>query len=77
LKPLIDKAKISKKTYLVARLVGIGWFVAILIAGGAFGGYFLDRFVGSTPGFTIAGVMLGLALSVFGMYRMLTATLDN
>ena len=74
---MIDKAKISKKTYLVARLVGIGWFVAILIAGGAFGGYFLDRFVGSTPGFTIAGVMLGLALSVFGMYRMLTATLDN
>ena len=77
MKPLIDKAKSSKKTYLVARLVGIGWFVAILIAGGAFGGYFLDRFVGSTPGFTIAGVMLGLALSVFGMYRMLTATLDN
>ncbi len=74
---MIDKAKSSKKTYLVARLVGIGWFVAILIAGGAFGGYFLDRFVGSTPGFTIAGVMLGLALSVFGMYRMLTATLDN
>ena len=74
---MIDKAKNSKKTYLVARLIGIGWFVAILIAGGAFGGYFLDRFGGSSPGFTIAGVILGLALSVFGMYRMLTATLDN
>ena len=74
---MIDKAKNSKKTYLVARLIGIGWFVAMLIAGGAFGGYFLDRFVGASPGFTIAGVILGLALSVFGMYRMLTATLDN
>ncbi len=74
---MIDKAKNSKKTYLVARLIGIGGFVAMLIAGGAFGGYFLDRFVGSSPGFTLAGVILGLALSVFGMYRMLTATLDN
>ena len=73
---MIDKAKNSKKTYLVARLIGIGWFVAMLIAGGAVGGYFLDRFVGSSPGFTIAGVILGLALSVFGMYRMLTARLD-
>ena len=72
---MIDKAKNSKKTYLVARLIGIGWFVAILIAGGAFGGYFLDRFVGSSPGFTIAGVILGLALSVFGLFRMVTATL--
>lgn len=74
---MFDKAKKTKKTYLVTRLVGIGWFVGILIAGGAFGGYFLDRAVGSSPGFTIAGVLVGLAISVWGMYRMLMATLKG
>ncbi|GIS68448.1 MAG: hypothetical protein CM1200mP8_0060 [Chloroflexota bacterium] len=74
---MFDKAKDSKKTYLVARLVGIGWFVQFLNAGGAFGGYFLDRAVGSSPGFTIAGVLLGLAISGWGMYRMLMATLKD
>ncbi|PZC47168.1 MAG: putative F0F1-ATPase subunit Ca2+/Mg2+ transporter [Chloroflexi bacterium] len=77
LKPLFDKAKNSKKTYLVARLVGIGWFVAILIAGGALGGVYLDSLIGSSPGFTISGVLLGLAVSVWGMYRMLIATLKS
>jgi F0F1-type ATP synthase assembly protein I len=74
---LFDKANNSRKTYLIARLVGVGWFVAILIAGGAFGGFFLDKLVGSSPGFTVAGVLLGLAISVWGMYRMLMATLKS
>ena len=77
LKSLFDKAKDSKKTYLIARLVGVGWFVAILIAGGAFVGFFLDKLVGWSPGFTIAGVLLGLAISVWGMYRMLMAMLKS
>ena len=77
LKSLFDKAKDSKKTYLIARLVGVGWFVAILIAGGAFVGFFLDTLVGWSPGFTIAGVLLGLAISVWGMYRMLMAMLKS
>jgi F0F1-type ATP synthase assembly protein I len=37
----------------------------------------LDKLVGSSPGFTVAGVLLGLAISVWGMYRMLMATLKS
>jgi len=72
---VFHKARNSKKRYLIARLVGVGWFVALLISGGAVGGFFLDEWLGLSPAFTMTGVLVGLGLSVFGMYRMILAIL--
>ena len=66
-----------KQGYLAValRLIGVGWFVAICIGGGAFAGVWLDGRFGSGPVLTITGLGLGIALAVVGMYRMLMAVL--
>jgi F0F1-type ATP synthase assembly protein I len=67
----------SRKRVMIARLVGVGWFVGITIAGGAIGGLALDGWLGTKPVLTVVGVLLGLAVAVVGMYRMLAAVLQN
>ena len=60
----------------VLRLVGIGWYVALCIGGGATGGLWLDRKLDlGPPVFTLVGLGVGIALAIFGMYRMLMAVL--
>ena len=57
----------------VLRLVGIGWYVAICIAGGVLGGFYLDGRLNSSPAVTLLGLGLGIALAAVGSYRMLMA----
>ena len=59
------------------RLLGIGWFVALSILAGGFGGRWLDQAVDSGPLFTLLGLAAGLAVAIVGMYRMLTAVLSQ
>ena len=61
----------------VVRLVGIGWFVAICIGAGGFGGFWLDTWLDLSPIFTLLGLAVGIALAVLGMYRMLIAVLKD
>ena len=61
----------------VVRLVGIGWFVAICIGAGGFGGFWLDTRLDLRPIFTLLGLAAGIALAVLGMYRMLIAVLKD
>ena len=61
----------------VLRLVGVGWYVAICIGGGAFGGVWLDNRLGSGPILTMVGLGVGIAIAVVGMYRMLMAVLTS
>lgn len=67
----------DRKNGFVLRLLGIGWFVAICIAGGAFAGFGLDRWLDTRPWLTIIGVVLGVMAAVIGMYRMLLGLLEN
>ncbi len=53
------------------RLLGIGWYVALCIAGGAFGGLWLDREFDLRPVLTLTGLGLGIAIAVVGMMKML------
>jgi ATP synthase protein I len=53
------------------RLVGIGWYIAFCIAFGVGGGVWLDRTLDISPLFTLIGLFLGLALALYGGYRML------
>ena len=72
-----EPAAESRKRVLVARLVGVGWFVAITIAGGAIGGLALDGWLGTGPILTVVGVLLGVLVAAVGMYRMLAAVLEG
>ncbi len=65
----------GQKLALVLRLLGIGWYVALCIGGGAALGLLLDGRLGVSPLFTLAGLFLGIGVAVIGMYRMLMAVL--
>ena len=58
---------------LVARLLGVGWYVAICIVGGVWGGVWLDEKLGTSPLFLLIGLMLGLVIVGAGVYRLLAA----
>ena len=65
----------GEKLALVLRLLGIGWYVALCIGGGAALGLLLDGRLGVSLLFTLAGIFLGIGVAVIGMYRMLMAVL--
>ncbi len=56
----------------LARLSMIGWFVGVSIAGGALLGWWLDSLVGSEPLLLIVGILLGIAVALVGMVRLLS-----
>lgn len=61
----------------VAQLLGLGSYLATCIAGGPTLGYFIDRWLGTEPAFTLIGLALGLVIAFVGAYRMVTATLRD
>jgi len=56
------------------RLTGIGFFIGICIAGGAFAGWKLS---GEKPLFMIIGLLVGLVVAVYGVYRMIRPLMNN
>lgn len=56
------------------RLTGVGFFIGVCIAGGTFAGWWLgDR----KPLFVIIGLVVGLAVAVYGVYQMLRPLMNN
>lgn len=53
------------------RLLGIGWFFAVSIAGGAIVGLLADEWLGLTPVFTLIGLGIGLIVAFYGGYKLL------
>ena len=62
---------------IVLQLLGVGWYVAICIIGGLFGGLWLDGKLGVLPVFTLPGIILGTVMAFYGMYKMLLPLLNN
>ena len=56
---------------LVLQLIGVGWYIALCIVGGLFLGLWFDGKLDSLPVFTILGVVLGVVLAFYGIYKML------
>ena len=56
----------------LARVTMIGWFVGVSIAGGGLAGWWLDGRFGSSPLLLVLGVLLGIAVAMVGMIRMLS-----
>ncbi len=61
----------------VLRMTGIGWYVALCLLGGGFGGIWLDGHLGSKPMLTLLGFGAGLIVAGIGMYRMLMAVVSE
>ena len=59
------------------RLAGIGWFFALSIAGGIVGGVLLDRWLDTTPLFTLLGLLVGLVVAFWGGYLLLMEVLGR
>ena len=62
---------------LALRLMGVGWFVAASVVIGIVGGYWLDRWLGTTIVFTIVGVVLGTTVAFYGLYQMVKPLMDD
>ena len=59
------------------QLLGLGSYIAVCIAGGTIGGYFLDGALGTGKILTLGGLGLGLITAFYGGYRMLTDTIAD
>jgi ATP synthase protein I len=56
------------------RLTGIGFFIGICIVGGTFAGWKLG---GEKPVFLIIGLLVGLVVACFGVYRMIRPLMND
>jgi len=61
----------------VARLLGIGWYFALCVVLGVFGGVLLDNWLDIRPLFTLLGLFGGLFLAFWGGYLLLKETLGK
>jgi len=59
------------------RFIGVGWFIAISILLGVLGGLWLDTKFGIAPVMLIVGLILGLVVAFYGVYRMLLPLMRN
>lgn len=53
------------------QLLGIGWFFAAAIAGGAGLGLLVDTWLETGPVFTLVGLVTGLIVAFYGGYKLL------
>ena len=52
-------------------LAGVGMTLVIATAGATVGGYYVDRWLGSTPWFTLIGIAVGIASGALELVRTL------
>ena len=68
---LTDNAEAGMRRWQAAlRFIGVGWYVGLSILGGVLAGLWLDNRFGSKPVFVILGLVLGIAVAVYGLYKM-------
>lgn len=66
-----------KRWEAALRLVGMGWYVGLCIVLGVLGGIWLDDRIHTKPVMTIVGLILGIVLAIYGVYRMILPNLDK
>ena len=55
----------------------MGWYVGLCIFLGVWGGLWLDNRLNSKPVLIIAGLIIGLIVAIYGVYRMLLPTMSD
>ena len=59
------------------RLIGVGWYVGACIVLGVFGGLWLDGKFNTRPVLVIVGLVLGLVVAIYGVYRMILPNINR
>ncbi len=59
------------------RLIGVGWYIASSILLGMLAGLWLDNKFNTKPLFVVAGLILGIIVAGYGVYRMLLPFISN
>ena len=74
----MNKNKSKNKNIWVDTLkfLGIGWYIACAIVLGAGGGMLLDKWLGTSI-FVLIGLLLGLVVAFWGVYRMIAPMLQE
>ena len=58
-------------------MVGVGWYVGLCIFLGVWGGLWLDKKFNTEPFLVITGLIAGLAVSFYGIYRMVLPLMND
>jgi len=53
------------------RLIGVGWYIGGCIVLGVVGGLWLDNKFNTEPILVIVGLILGVIIAFYGVYRMI------
>ena len=61
----------------VLRLTGVGFFIGSSILLGVLGGLWLDKELNTGPILVIVGLLLGIVIAIYGVYRMLLPLIGN
>ena len=59
------------------RLIGVGWFIGISILLSILAGSWLDSKFNTGPIFVIVGLILGIVVAAYGVYRMVLPLISN
>lgn len=62
---------------LALRLIGMGWYVGISILLGVLAGIWLDNKLHTTPWLVIIGLLLGITVAFYGVYKMLLPNINQ
>ncbi len=73
----MERAAIMTRLPPTVRLTGLGFYIALCIGGGVFGGVQLDGLLDTGRLFAILGLILGLVLAFGGGYILLLDVLKR
>lgn len=59
------------------RLLGMGWFVSVSILLGVLAGRWIDERLGTEPLLLVIGLIAGLFVAFYGIYRLLPRNGNN
>ena len=59
------------------RLTGVGFFIVFWILGGVLAGLWLDNKFNTEPLFVIGGLLVGLVIAIYGVYRMIRPLMND
>jgi len=59
------------------RLTGVGFYIAICILAGTLVGLWIDGKLDTKPLFMLGGLVAGLAIAIFGVYRMIRPLMND
>ena len=59
------------------RLIGVGWYVSGCIVLGVVAGIWLDNKLNTKPLLVIVGLILGIVVAFYGVYRMILPNINK